>query len=36
MLWQVNFLVTCFFHNNLLHHLPIISKMLRYSSSSSS
>lgn len=36
MLWQVNFLVTCFFHSNLLPHLPIMSGMLRYSSSSSS
>jgi hypothetical protein len=34
MLWQVNFLVTSFFHSNLLHHLPIMSGMLRYSSSS--
>jgi hypothetical protein len=36
MLWQVNFLVTRFFHSNLLHHLPIMSGMLRCSSSSSS
>jgi hypothetical protein len=34
MLWQVNFLVTSFFHSNLLLHLPIMSGMLRYSSSS--